>query len=96
MAQDCVVDDARPNRATAPQNWSAQRFAGTTSSGAQLAFEMHRAWRSQAFKGDDREPVRREVKVGKTKDKEVEILSGLKVGDKIVKEDKKKDEEEQE
>ncbi len=47
------------------------------------------------FKGDDREPVRREVKIGKTKDKEVEILSGLKVGDKIVKEDKKKDEEDE-
>jgi multidrug efflux pump subunit AcrA (membrane-fusion protein) len=39
--------------------------------------------------------VRREVKVGKTKDKEVEILSGLKAGDKIVKEEKKKDEEDE-
>ncbi len=46
-------------------------------------------------KGDDREPIRREVKVGKTKDKEVEILSGLKAGDKIIKEDKKKGEEDE-
>jgi HlyD family secretion protein len=38
---------------------------------------------------DDEEPVRREVKLGKSKDKQVEILSGLKEGDKIVKEEKK-------
>jgi multidrug efflux pump subunit AcrA (membrane-fusion protein) len=41
---------------------------------------------------DDEEPVRREVKVGKSKDKQVEILSGLKAGDKIVKEESKKEE----
>lgn len=39
------------------------------------------------------EPVRREVKLGKTKDKLSEILSGLKKGDKIVKEEPNKDEE---
>ncbi|MDZ4657168.1 MAG: hypothetical protein SH868_06265 [Bythopirellula sp.] len=44
--------------------------------------------------GDDEEPVRREVKLGKTKEKQVEILSGLKAGDKIVKEEPKKDDEE--
>jgi multidrug efflux pump subunit AcrA (membrane-fusion protein) len=40
-------------------------------------------------------PVRRNVKVGKTKDKEVEIVKGLKAGDLIVKgaKDEKKDEE---
>jgi HlyD family secretion protein len=43
--------------------------------------------------GDDEEPVRREVKLGKTKDKMVEVLSGLKAGDKIVKEEPKKEDE---
>jgi multidrug efflux pump subunit AcrA (membrane-fusion protein) len=43
--------------------------------------------------GDDEEPVRREVKLGKTKDKMVEVLSGLKSGDKIVKEEPKKEDE---
>jgi HlyD family secretion protein len=43
--------------------------------------------------GDDEEPVRREVKLGKTKDKMVEVLSGLKEGDKIVKEEPKKEDE---
>lgn len=43
--------------------------------------------------GDDEEPVRREVKLGKTKDKMVEVLSGLKEGDKIVKEEPKKENE---
>ena len=42
--------------------------------------------------GEDAKPTRREVKLGKTKEKQVEILSGLKVGDKIVKEEPKKDE----
>ena len=42
---------------------------------------------------DDEEPIRREVKLGKTKDKQVEVLSGLKEGDKIVKEEPKKDED---
>jgi HlyD family secretion protein len=40
---------------------------------------------------DDEDPVRREVKLGKTKDKEVEVLSGLKEGDKIIKEELKKE-----
>ncbi|MEQ8838166.1 MAG: HlyD family efflux transporter periplasmic adaptor subunit, partial [Lacipirellulaceae bacterium] len=40
---------------------------------------------------EDEEPVRREVKLGKKKDKEVEILKGLEEGDEIVKkEDEKK------
>jgi HlyD family secretion protein len=43
--------------------------------------------------GDDEEPVRREVKLGKTKDKMVEVLSGLKEGDKIVKEEPEKEDE---
>jgi HlyD family secretion protein len=43
--------------------------------------------------GEDEEPVRREVKLGKTKDKMVEVLSGLKAGDKIVKEEPKKEDE---
>jgi HlyD family secretion protein len=43
--------------------------------------------------GDDEEPVRRDVKLGKTKDKMVEVLSGLKAGDKIVKEEPKKEDE---
>jgi len=34
---------------------------------------------------DEEKPVRREIKLGKTKDKEVEILKGLKEGDQIVK-----------
>jgi multidrug efflux pump subunit AcrA (membrane-fusion protein) len=42
---------------------------------------------------DEEEPVRREVKLGKTKDKQVEIVSGLEEGDKIVKEEPKKDDE---
>ena len=42
---------------------------------------------------DDEEPIRREVKLGKTKDKMVEVLSGLKEGDKIVKEEPKKEDE---
>ncbi len=44
---------------------------------------------------DDEEPIRREVKLGKSKDKQAEILSGLKAGDKIVKEEPKKDEDEE-
>ncbi len=34
---------------------------------------------------DEAKPVRRDVKLGKTKDKEVEVLKGLKAGDEIVK-----------
>jgi multidrug resistance efflux pump len=34
---------------------------------------------------DEEKPVRRDLKLGKTKDKEVEVLKGLKAGDKIVK-----------
>jgi multidrug efflux pump subunit AcrA (membrane-fusion protein) len=34
---------------------------------------------------DEDKPVRRELKLGKTKDKEVEVLKGLKEGDEIVK-----------
>jgi HlyD family secretion protein len=34
---------------------------------------------------DEEKPVRREIKLGKTKDKEVEVLKGLKEGDEIVK-----------
>jgi HlyD family secretion protein len=45
---------------------------------------------------DDEEPVRHEVKTGKTKDKQVEVLSGLEEGDKIVKEEPKKDDESEE
>jgi multidrug efflux pump subunit AcrA (membrane-fusion protein) len=37
------------------------------------------------LEGDDEKPVRRELKLGKTKGKEVEILGGLKEGDQIVK-----------
>jgi HlyD family secretion protein len=40
----------------------------------------------------DDEPVRREVKLGKTKDKDVEVLDGLEADDKIIKD--AKDEEE--
>ena len=47
------------------------------------------------LKGDDEEPVRREVKLGKSKEKQVEILSGLKEGDKIVKEEPKKEDDEE-
>ena len=43
--------------------------------------------------GDEEEPIRREVKLGKTKEKMVEVLSGLKKGDKIVKEEPKKDDD---
>jgi len=42
---------------------------------------------------EDEEPVRREVKLGKTKDKLVEVLKGLDEGDEIVKEEKKKEED---
>jgi HlyD family secretion protein len=38
---------------------------------------------------DDQEPTRRDVKLGRTKDKMVEVLEGLKESDKIVKEEKK-------
>lgn len=43
----------------------------------------------------EKQPVRRDVKVGKTKEKEVEIVKGLKAGDLIVKgaKDEKKDDE---
>jgi multidrug efflux pump subunit AcrA (membrane-fusion protein) len=34
---------------------------------------------------DEEKPVRRDIKVGKSKDKEVEVLKGLKEGDEIVK-----------
>lgn len=34
---------------------------------------------------DEEKPVRRDVKLGKTKDKEVEVLKGLKAGDEVVK-----------
>jgi multidrug efflux pump subunit AcrA (membrane-fusion protein) len=34
---------------------------------------------------DEEKPVRREIKLGKTKDKEVEVLKGLSEGDQIVK-----------
>lgn len=34
---------------------------------------------------DEEKPVRRDLKLGKTKDKEVEVLKGLKAGDEIVK-----------
>lgn len=41
---------------------------------------------------EDEEPVRRKVKLGKKKDKEIEILKGLEEGDEIVKkEEEKKD-----
>jgi multidrug efflux pump subunit AcrA (membrane-fusion protein) len=43
--------------------------------------------------GDEEEPIRRDVKLGKTKEKMVEVLSGLKKGDKIVKEEPKKDDD---
>lgn len=42
---------------------------------------------------DEDEPVRREVKLGKKKDKQVEVISGLKAGDKIVREESKKDDD---
>jgi hypothetical protein len=46
---------------------------------------------------DDKEkPIRRDVRVGKTKEKEVEIVKGLAAGDLIVKgvkDEKNKDEE---
>jgi len=34
---------------------------------------------------DEEKPIRRDLKLGKTKDKEVEVLKGLKADDKIVK-----------
>nr|MBA3484273.1 hypothetical protein [Pirellulales bacterium] len=34
---------------------------------------------------DEDKPVRRDIKLGKSKDKEVEVLKGLKKGDEIVK-----------
>ncbi|MBX3435023.1 MAG: hypothetical protein KF847_17030 [Pirellulales bacterium] len=40
---------------------------------------------------DEDKPVRREIKLGKTKGKEVEVLKGLKAGDLISKEPPKKD-----
>jgi HlyD family secretion protein len=45
---------------------------------------------------DEEEPLRREVKLGKTKDKQVEVVSGLKEGDKVVKHDPTKDDESKE
>ena len=42
---------------------------------------------------DEDEPVRREIKLGRTKDKLVEVLKGLKEGDQIVKEEEKEEEE---
>ena len=48
---------------------------------------------------DEEKPVRRDIKLGKSKDKEVEVVKGLKEGDEIVKgakdgkgDDEKKDE----
>ncbi|NOY42245.1 MAG: HlyD family efflux transporter periplasmic adaptor subunit [Planctomycetes bacterium] len=43
-------------------------------------------------KEDEDEPVRRNVKLGRTKDKLVEVLKGLDEGDEIVKEEKKEEE----
>jgi multidrug resistance efflux pump len=47
---------------------------------------------------DEEKPVRREITLGKTKDKEVEVVKGLKEGDEIVKgaKDGKQDEEKKE
>jgi hypothetical protein len=45
---------------------------------------------------DEEKPVRREIKLGKTKDKEVEVLKGLKKGDEIVKGAKDKSPEDEE
>ncbi len=42
-------------------------------------------------KEDEDEPVRRNVKLGRTKDKLVEVLKGLDEGDEIVKEEKKEE-----
>lgn len=42
---------------------------------------------------EEDEPIRRKVKLGRKKDKIVEVLKGLEPGDEIVKEDKKKDED---
>jgi hypothetical protein len=44
---------------------------------------------------DEEKPVRRDIKLGKTKDKEVEVLKGLKEGDEIVKGAKDGEEEEE-
>ncbi len=43
---------------------------------------------------ENEEPVRREVKLGRSKEKLVEVLSGLAEGDKIVKEEPKKEDKE--
>ena len=40
---------------------------------------------------EEDEPVRRKVKLGRKKDKTVEVLKGLEEGDEIIKEEKKKD-----
>jgi multidrug efflux pump subunit AcrA (membrane-fusion protein) len=45
---------------------------------------------------DEDKPVRREIKLGKTKDKEVEVLKGLAKGDEIVKGAKDKSSEDEE
>jgi len=42
---------------------------------------------------EDDEPVRRKVKLGRSKDKDVEILKGLEEGDQIVKQEKEEDKE---
>ena len=44
----------------------------------------------------DEEPVRRNVKLGRSKEKLVEVLRGLDEGDEIVKEEKKEEKEEKE
>lgn len=44
---------------------------------------------------DEEKPVRRDIKLGKTKDKEVEVLKGLKKGDEIVKGAKDKADEDE-
>ena len=40
---------------------------------------------------EEDEPMRRDVKLGRTKDKQVEVLSGLDEGDQLVKEEKKEE-----
>jgi multidrug efflux pump subunit AcrA (membrane-fusion protein) len=40
---------------------------------------------------EEEEPVRRDVKLGRSKDKLVEVLKGLEEGDEIVKEEKKEE-----
>ena len=42
---------------------------------------------------EEDEPVRRKVKLGRKKGKNVEVLKGLEEGDEIVKEEKKEDDE---